>query len=244
MSELIFALCLVIGYFLGTVPTGYLIARARGVDIQKIGSGNIGATNVLRSVGTLPALIVVIADPLKGALAVSLPIALGVSSWGVALVGLATVLGNNFNIFLHLKGGKGIATSMGVFLVLAPAATLAAVAIGLFTMIVGRYVSLGSLVGMVSAPLFLISGSWSPASLFLAVAMALLALFRHRQNLVRLAQGTERRLGDKAAAKTVTVPPAVSGPHPHKPRPDVKADVKAYAEPGGAPDLEGVKRND
>lgn len=196
VSLLVVALCIVIGYLLGSIPTGYLVARARGVEIQRVGSGNIGATNVLRSVGLVPAIIVVVADPLKGALAVLLPLALGVDLWGAVLAGFAAVLGNNFNPFLRFKGGKGVATSLGVFLPIAPFVSLAAAFVGLFTIAAGRYVSLGSLVGMVSAPLFVLMGDYHPAKLFLAVALALLAIFRHRENLARLARGVERRLGE------------------------------------------------
>ena len=186
-----------IGYLVGTVPTGWLVARARGVDIQRTGSGNIGATNILRTLGVGPALLVVAMDPLKGALATLLPVAFGMDGWTVALTGLATVLGNNFNVFLRMRGGKGIATSMGVFLVIDPAVTLVAIALGVFTIAVGRLVSLGSLVGMVSAPLFLLaSGLFAPAELALATTLALLAIYRHRENVRRLVAGTERRLGD------------------------------------------------
>lgn len=188
-----------LGYLVGTVPTGWLVARARGVDIQRVGSGNIGATNVLRAMGVGPALLVAAMDPLKGALATLLPIAFGMGGWAVALTGLATVLGNNFNVFLRMRGGKGIATSVGVFLVISPVVTLVAAVIGIFTIAIGRYVSLGSLVGMVAAPLFLLaSGTFNPADLALATALASLAIYRHRENLRRLAQGTERRLGERS----------------------------------------------
>lgn len=191
-----------VGYLVGTVPTGWLVARARGVDIQGVGSGNIGATNVLRAMGVGPALVVAAMDPLKGALATLLPVAFGMGGWAVALTGFATVMGNNFNMFLRMRGGKGIATSLGVFLVVNPVVALVALVIAIFTMGVGRYVSLGSLVGMVSAPLFLLaSGVFPPADLALATALASLALYRHRDNLRRLANGTERRLGERPEAE-------------------------------------------
>jgi glycerol-3-phosphate acyltransferase PlsY len=197
MPEFLVVLSVVVAYLLGSLPTGYLVARTYGVDIQKVGSGNIGATNVLRSVGVFPAIVVMLADPLKGALATLIPMWLGLTPWAIALSGLAVVLGNNFNIFLRLKGGKGIATSLGMFLPIAPAATLAALALALFTMALGRYVSLGSLVGMVSAPLLLVMGEFHVSALLLAVAVALLAVYRHRENIVRLAKGEERRFGER-----------------------------------------------
>ncbi|MDZ7706566.1 MAG: glycerol-3-phosphate 1-O-acyltransferase PlsY [Trueperaceae bacterium] len=202
MSELLAIPFLVIGYLVGTIPTGWLVARARGVDIQKSGSGNIGATNVLRTLGVGPALFVVLMDPVKGALATALPLLLGMDQWTVAATGLAIVLGNNFNVFLGMRGGKGIATSMGVFLVVNPVVTIVAAVIGIFTIAIGRYVSLGSIVGMVSAPLFLVaSGVFPFPDLALATTLALLALYRHRENLRRLAAGTERRLGRGASPR-------------------------------------------
>ena len=199
MSQILAFPFLIVGYLIGTVPTGWLVARARGVDIQRVGSGNIGATNVLRALGVGPAVIVALADPVKGALATLLPLALGMDQWTVAATGLATVLGNNFNVFLRMRGGKGVATSLGVFLVVNPVVALVAAALGIFTIALGRLVSLGSMVGMVAAPLFLLaSGVFPPSDLALATMLTLLALYRHRENLRRLAKGTERRLGEKA----------------------------------------------
>ncbi len=202
MYQLLAIPFLVVGYLVGTIPTGWLVARARGVDIQQVGSGNIGATNVLRAMGVGPALFVVLMDPVKGALAAALPLLLGMDQWTVAATGLATVLGNNFNVFLGMRGGKGIATSLGVFLVVNPVVTVVAAVLGIFTIAIGRYVSLGSMVGMVSAPLFLLaSGVFPFPDLALATILALLALYRHRENLRRLAKGTERRLGQPAPTR-------------------------------------------
>lgn len=188
---------MVIGYFLGTIPSGFLVAKLHGVNIQQVGSGNIGATNVLRALGVVPAIIVVILDPLKGALATLLPILLGVGPWGVALTGLAVVLGNNFNVLLGLRGGKGIATSIGVFLVLSPLMALFSLALGVFTILVSRFVSLGSLVGMVALPLFLIARGVPLPHLLLGVALTTLAIVRHRANIRRLLAGKESRLGER-----------------------------------------------
>jgi len=200
LAVLLSVVSIVIGYFLGTIPTGYLVARMRGVNIQEIGSGNIGATNVLRALGVVPAVIVVILDPLKGALATLIPSLLGANAWTIALTGLAAVLGNNFNILLRLRGGKGIATSIGVFLVIDPMTTLLCVVVGVFTILISRYVSLGSLVGLFVLPLFVLAGgSFLVPHLFLAVCLTLLAIFRHRDNIRRLLNGTERRLGERAS---------------------------------------------
>ncbi len=191
------AVTMVVGYFLGTIPSGFLVAKLHGVNIQQVGSGNIGATNVLRALGVVPAVVVVILDPLKGALATLFPILLGLDPWAVALTGLTVVLGNNFNVLLHFRGGKGIATSIGVFLVLAPLVTLFSMALGIFTILVSRYVSLGSLVGMVALPLFLIVSGTELPYLLLGIALAALAIVRHRANIRRLLGGKESRLGEK-----------------------------------------------
>ena len=193
------AVFMVIGYLLGTIPTGYLVAKARGIDIQSSGSGNIGATNVMRTLGVLPGIIVVLVDPLKGAAAVLLPTLLGASNWTIALTGLATVLGNNFNIMLRLRGGKGIATTLGVFFVINPLVTSLCVLLGVFTILLSRYVSLGSMVALFAAPLMLVASlSYPMPDLYLAIALAMLATLRHRENIRRLISGNERRLGERA----------------------------------------------
>lgn len=193
------AVFMVVGYLIGTIPTGYLVARARGVDIQSAGSGNIGATNVMRTLGVLPAIIVILVDPLKGAAAVLLPTLLGASNWAVALTGFATVLGNNFNIMLRLRGGKGIATTIGVFVVINPLVAGLCLLLGIFTILISRYVSLGSMVALFAAPLMLVASlSYPVPELYLAIALAALAILRHRANIRRLISGTERRLGERA----------------------------------------------
>jgi len=196
---LLSAVFMVTGYLIGTIPTGYLVAKARGIDIQSAGSGNIGATNVMRTLGVLPGIIVVLVDPLKGAAAVLLPTLLGVGNWTIALTALATVLGNNFNIMLRLRGGKGIATTVGVFFVINPLVSALCIVLGVFTILLSRYVSLGSMVALFAAPLMLLASlNYPMPDLYLAVALAALAMLRHRENIRRLISGTERRLGERA----------------------------------------------
>lgn len=206
MNVLVFALCLVAGYLIGSFPTGYFVAKAYGVNIQKVGSGNIGATNVLRSVGIWPAILVVLADPLKAMLSILIADIVGISEWGLVLAGLATVLGNNFNIFLGWRGGKGVATSLGVGLAIVPVVTLAASAIGILTIALGRYVSLGSVVALFTAPLFLVMRPFSVPQLFLVLMLLLLVVVRHRENIKRLAVGSERRLGIKDLSTSESEP--------------------------------------
>lgn len=202
MSFLFAIVFVLVGYLIGAVPSGAIVARARGVDIRKVGSGNIGATNVLRSLGVGPAIVVALADPIKGAVATLLPLLFGMPDWIVASTALATVLGNDFSVFLGFRGGKGIATTTGAFLVVNPPAALAGLFLGLFTIAVGRFVSLGSIVAVVSVPTLLIFAGGAPTTdLVLAFALMSVGIYQHRENLRRLAKGTERRLGTPAGPR-------------------------------------------
>jgi glycerol-3-phosphate acyltransferase PlsY len=200
VSDVLSLLFIALGYLIGAVPTGLWVARARGVDIRSVGSGNIGATNVLRSLGIAPAVLVALADPVKGAVATALPLLAGQPEWAIAAAGLATVLGNDFNAFLGFRGGKGIATTTGVFLVVNPAVALTSLILGVATIALGRLVSLGSMVAILSAPLMLllVVDGYPPSDLVLALALCSVGVFQHRENLRRLAKGSERRLGDPA----------------------------------------------
>jgi glycerol-3-phosphate acyltransferase PlsY len=197
MMENVWSLSVVLlAYLMGALPTGVLVARLRGVDIQKVGSGNIGATNVLRAVGPWAALVVVLVDPLKGVLAVLIPSSLGLGPWWVAVAAFAAVVGNCFNPFLRFRGGKGVATSLGVFVLIDPVVTLAATVVFALTLAFGRMVSLASLVGVASAPfMLLLLGDTTAPKVVLVFALASLIVFRHSDNIKRLAVGEERRLG-------------------------------------------------
>ena len=197
MIDTLIALAVVLfAYFMGAIPTGLIVARMRGIDIQAAGSGNIGATNVLRSVGPWSALAVMLIDPLKGVAAVMVPTLLGLDPWWVVASAMAAVLGNGFNVFLRFRGGKGVATTLGVFVVIDPWITLTGVLIFVLALVFGRMVSLASLIAVCSAPIMLlVLGDASLSKTLLAFALALLSVWRHRDNLSRLAAGTERRLG-------------------------------------------------
>jgi acyl phosphate:glycerol-3-phosphate acyltransferase len=204
LESLLMTAFITLGYLLGTVPTGLLVARAKGVDIRRSGSGNIGATNVLRSVGPLAALVVLLLDPLKGVIAVGLPALLGIDPWIISATAIATVLGNTFNIFLGFRGGKGIATSFGVFLVIDPFVTFLAVVLFAVTVLLSRYVSLGSLIAVSAGPLMLLARLdvdpnvlGAAPRLTTAFVIAALAYFSHRENIVRLRRGTEHRIGER-----------------------------------------------
>lgn len=210
-DSLLITVFVTLGYLLGSIPTGMLVARMRGVDIRRVGSGNIGATNVLRSVGPLAALIVVLVDPLKGVIAVGIPWLLGLDPWVVSASAIATVLGNTFNVFLGFRGGKGIATSLGVFLVVDPLVTLlAALTFGL-TLWLTRHVSLASLLGVSGALMMLLARLDAQPDVFAAapklttaLVIAILTFIRHRENIARLRSGQERRFGEPREAAAVT----------------------------------------
>ena len=189
-------------YLIGAVPIGWLVARAFGVsDIRRHGSGTIGATNVLRTLGRLPAIVTLLGDVLKGYVAVALaarftqgdPVA-------VALATVAAVVGNCWSVFLGFRGGKGVATGLGALLRLVPWATLAALPVFVAVVATSRFVSLGSLLGALCVPLGAALLGYPRASVIAAVAVALIVVGRHHANIARLRAGTESRLGQKSTA--------------------------------------------
>ena len=190
---------LLVGYGIGSLPIGYFVAsRLKGIDLRRVGSGNVGATNVYRTAGLLLAMLVVFADVLKGAGGVL--IGARISSWSTAPVaaGVAAIIGHVFPVWLRFQGGKGVATACGVFGTLAPAATATAVAVFMLVVWMTRYVSLGSLLATVALPPLAWLTNEPVPVIAGAILAALLIIQRHRGNLVRLHSGTERRLGHKA----------------------------------------------
>jgi glycerol-3-phosphate acyltransferase PlsY len=192
-----------LAYLVGAIPTGFLIARARGVDIRAAGSGNIGATNVFRVLGRPAGVAVLVLDAAKGAIpcAALPPLALWVAGaggnpdpeWLGITAGIGAVLGHNYTCWLYFKGGKGIATTAGVLLVLMPVALLTCLVAWLLVFALTRYVSLGSLVASVALPLTVWWRGQSGALLVVALALGLLAIGKHRANIRRLLNGTESR---------------------------------------------------
>ena len=193
---LIGALLCAAAYLVGSIPTGLLVARARGVDLRSVGSGNIGATNVARALGRGWAIAVLIADALKG----FLPVFVGrhflpqLSPEAVALAGLAAIVGHMFTVFLRGRGGKGVATSLGVALAISPPAALCGFGLYLLAYVTVRISSVGSLLGMWSFPVFawLLGGVARPY-LWLSIGTAALVTVRHRANIARLMRGEEKR---------------------------------------------------
>ena len=192
-------------YLIGSLSFGYLTSKIVGkTDLRRVGSGNIGATNVLRTLGWKPAALVLLLDTLKGTAAVLLARALGVPPWLQALAALAAVAGHDWPVWLRFKGGRGVATSLGAVAVLAPVPTAIAAAIFVATVAVTRYVSLGSLLGALSVPLTMLMpviGGLTPVSYWgFAVVAATLIVWQHRPNIRRLREGRELRLGERIAA--------------------------------------------
>ena len=186
---------LLAAYLLGSIPFSYLVARRRGVDVRRVGSGNVGATNVMRSVGRGAGLAAFALDFLKGTVATLVALTAARGGALPALAAVSAILGHMYPVWLRFRGGKGVATGAGAFLPIAPIPTLAALAAFGLTLAATRYVSVGSLVGcaILAALAFVLDGA-SPVA-FAATATALLVLWKHRANLARIAQGTENRLG-------------------------------------------------
>ncbi|MCP5525287.1 MAG: glycerol-3-phosphate 1-O-acyltransferase PlsY [Verrucomicrobiales bacterium] len=208
MTVLAYGLIALLSYLLGSIPSGFLVARAKGVDLRTVGSGNIGATNAMRVLGKPLGIFVLLADAAKGALACALAPGLvarltGVGlpgSWPVIVAGVAAILGHNFTCWLRFKGGKGIATSAGVLLVLMPKAL--GICFVVWALVFGgsRIVSLASITAAFVLPFAVwLLGRERPV-IVVAVALGALAIYRHRANIQRLLQGTEPRLGAKPAA--------------------------------------------
>jgi glycerol-3-phosphate acyltransferase PlsY len=181
-------------YVLGSIPFGVVVAHLNGVDLRAIGSGNIGATNVARALGKRWAIAVLAADAAKGFVPVWLGRRLGLSPSVVALAGFIAIVGHMFTIFLRGRGGKGVATSLGVALALSPLAALLGFAVYVLIFAATRLSSLGSLLGVWTFSTFIaVSQRFPRPYLALAIGGAALVTLRHRQNIARLARGEEKR---------------------------------------------------
>jgi glycerol-3-phosphate acyltransferase PlsY len=201
----------VAAYLLGSIPTGYLLVRLfRHQDIRSVGSGNIGATNVLRTGGKSLGAATFLLDMLKGCAAVWLGAFIAACLTPApahrdaqALAALCAVLGHMFPVWLHFRGGKGVATGFGAFLVAAPLAALSAIVVFFVILALTRYVSLASVLGAASFPVFawlLVEGNRTPFFFAVEIAVALLIILKHHQNIRRLLAGTESRFGVKMPA--------------------------------------------
>jgi acyl phosphate:glycerol-3-phosphate acyltransferase len=188
-------------YLVGAIPMGYVVARLRGgVDIRRAGSGNIGATNVLRTLGKGPAIATLVGDIAKGFAAVSIARAADAAPVWAAAGAVLAIVGNCWPVFLKFRGGKGVATGFGAFLALAPWATAPAALVWILVVATLRYVSLGSVMACVCLPLGVAVLGYPRPYTAAAVAAAITIIYRHRENLGRLLSGSEARLGQRSAS--------------------------------------------
>jgi glycerol-3-phosphate acyltransferase PlsY len=180
-------------YLLGSIPTGLLLARSFGVDIRTAGSGNIGATNVYRTLGKKVGILTLIGDCIKGLVPVLAAKYLGMSSEWIALVGLSAFLGHVYTVFLGFKGGKGVATALGVFLGISPITMLFAFAVFALVLWKWRFVSLASILAAATAPAILAITEKNLSYSLMAVVLAAIVILRHRDNIGRMRSGTENK---------------------------------------------------
>ncbi|MNZ68491.1 putative glycerol-3-phosphate acyltransferase [compost metagenome] len=192
-------LVIVVSYLLGSVSFSVLFAKLlKGIDIRQYGSGNAGATNTLRVLGKGPAISVLVLDVLKGVAAVWLGTWVGGwGTWVAALCGIAAIVGHNWPLYFRFRGGKGIATTIGVMatLCLWPALFAGVIAIG--SIFITRYVSLGSLIFVALTPVFLLLTGFTQPVLWASIIIAVFAFWRHRTNIVKIVEGRENKIGSK-----------------------------------------------
>jgi len=182
---------LLFSYLLGSIPSGFILGRLYGVDVRRGGSGNVGATNVARVVGKKQGLLTLIADVAKGFIPTLLSVTLGFSPVVTAVVALAAFLGHLYPVFLKFRGGKGVATTLGIFLALAPLGTACLVALFLLVALLSRVVSLASMVTAGAAPMVFYFLSYPLPVVALGSILALFIIMRHRENIQRLLAGAE-----------------------------------------------------
>jgi glycerol-3-phosphate acyltransferase PlsY len=186
-----------IAYLIGSIPFGVLFTKRKGIDLQKVGSRNIGATNVLRSAGKGPALATLLGDSLKGAVAVLLAKVMGVGVLWEGIAGVSAIIGHLYPIFLSFKGGKGVATGLGVLVVYSPASALFAVIIWMVTAFLTKYASLASITAFLSLPLISVFIDASQIKISFVILITFLIIFKHKENIKNLVRGTERKIGEK-----------------------------------------------
>lgn len=200
-----FAAVVIGSYLIGSIPFGLVLGKLKGVDIREYGSGNIGSTNVLRTVGPWAGAVVLICDVLKGAAAVFIARYTIGSHAGEMAAGFAAVAGHDWSIFIRFRGGRGVATSAGGLFVMAPLAAVGGIAVFVLVIALTRYVSLGSMVGSISGVAVagaLLGLDRIPAEylIYTGVVVALIVI-QHRENISRLLSGTEHKFGQKGEKK-------------------------------------------
>lgn len=203
MSILSYIVVAIAAYLLGSIPTGFLVAKARGIDIRAVGSGNIGAANTFRAIGRFAGIFVLLMDALKGFAAVELSYLIlrlfGITDPGVTIhyrvvAGIFAVLGHNYTCWLGFKGGKGIATTAGVYLALVPWSVCFAFIAFLVGMFITRFTSVGSLLAAIVLVLVVCLTQHDLTLIIVTIALGVLAILKHRTNIQRLIAGTENRI--------------------------------------------------
>jgi len=189
-------LAVTIGYFVGSVPFAFLLSRRRGIDLRRVGSGNVGASNVLRTSGVATAVLAMCLDAIKGSVAVLLAQRVAMGSATPVAAGLASVIGHLYPVWLRFRGGKGVATAAGVFGVLTPIALGVSSVVFVLAVWVTRYISVGSIAAAITLAVVALTDSPTVIAVG-AVVTALIILHRHRSNLARVFAGTERRVGQR-----------------------------------------------
>ena len=200
LSQISGFLMLVFGYLLGSMPTGYLAGKwIAGIDLRLKGSGSTGATNVLRHVGKWPALIVFLLDVIKGSIPVVVARSFGLNDYWQVVAGLAALIGHIWPVWLGWKGGKAVATGLGMLLGLTWQVGIASFGIFLTVLSITRIVSLSSVISALSLPFLMLlsfqGNTFRPAFLYLGIVTTAMVLWRHRSNLKRLSKGEEPKIG-------------------------------------------------
>ncbi|CAN5626916.1 glycerol-3-phosphate 1-O-acyltransferase PlsY [soil metagenome] len=213
MVWILFASTALAAYLAGSFPTGYIAGRAKGVDLRKEGSGNIGATNALRVLGKKMGYLVFAGDALKGALGVTLGFLIAAQldpsrhTQAGVLAAIFTVIGHNYPVWLNFQGGKGISTSAGIMIALFPIwVFLSGLVAWMALFFATRYVSVASIAASIALPassaVLLMMGRCDPLLVVVATAMCLLALYRHKENIQRLLAGTEKKFEKKSSTQS------------------------------------------
>lgn len=196
-------LAVTLGYFVGSIPFAYLLSRHQGIDLRRAGSGNVGASNVLRTTGVRAAVLAMVLDGVKGTLAVVIAQLLSVGLVPTVVAAFASVIGHVYPIWLRFRGGKGVATAAGAFAVLAPEALGIAAGVFVIAVVATRFISVGSIAGALTLVLVAATTDVPGVVAIGATASTLIIVYRHRGNLARLVAGTERRLGQRVLNERV-----------------------------------------
>ena len=196
-------LAVLAAYLMGSIPFAQLLSTRRGIDLRRVGSGNVGASNVLRTLGVRPAVLAMMLDAVKGTVAVLIAQRLTNGVAAPVAAGLASMIGHVYPVWLRFRGGKGVATAAGAFAVLTPVAAVVAVGAFLLTVALTRFISVGSMVAALTLAAWAIASD-TPSIVGIGAAIgAALVLIGHRANVLRLVAGTERRVGQRGIRESV-----------------------------------------